>query len=202
MYESGDVTCALTYVHGEKETIVAALPMTLVQALERVLQDRHPDRGIRYNAWTRLHMLFLDGVMSLVVPLVVDGQLAEYTLTRPLVVEGEDNIFTRMASLPLEPLHNVPHDNPAVLASITRARSVEVELESRAIDLADLPTTPERVWIDTANGWVGITGNMMLGVWLQRRDGRWGVVPPTATGAVIPNEDRFEVYKRGLSTII
>lgn len=197
-----ETTYALTHVYGEKESIVAALPVEIAYAMESVLRDRYPDRTIRYNPWTRLHMVLLEGGIQLCFPVLMDGQHAEAPLIRPLDAE-EGNIFSRMLALPVKPITGIALTDDKSIGSILRGRSAAVEAAMRAIDVEDLPSTRESVYIDTpSHGWVGITGNLMLGVWLRRRGTDWDVVTPLGTGATFPTADRYESYKRNLSTIL
>lgn len=197
-----DVTYALTHVHGEKESIVAALPVEIAYAMESVLRDRYPNRIIRYNPWTRLHMVLLKGGILLCFPVLMDGQHAEAPLIRPLDAE-EGNVFARMLSLPVEPITGIALSDDKAISSILRGRSAAVEAAMRTIEVEDLPSTRETIYIDTSShGWVGISGNMMLGVWLRRRGTDWDIVTPLGTGATFPTADRFESYKRNLSTIL
>lgn len=196
---SAESRYALTYVYGEKETIVAALPIEIALAVELFLKQEHPNREVRYNAWTRLHLILLEGAIYMVFPFLIDGQHAEVPLARPIQAE-EGNLFSRLCSLPVEPITGVTVHDDKVLGSILRGRSAATEAAMRAVELDDIGSTPEHVWIDTAEGWKGVTGNLMLGVWLRRRGSEWGIVTPTGTGAVAPEGDLYEAYKRTMNT--
>lgn len=189
---------------GGGRVLTVALDVEVAFAVEKLLREANPGHEVAYNAWTRMHALLLSDGVYVHVPIAVDGRSTDHLFVLPFE-EGKASVnpLHALGRLPLEPIRELgTGDTLETLGSVMRGRTAQSEVEIRRLTYEDMRKLPEAIWMQRPGGrWSAALGNTMLGVWLSVKDGKWSIIPPTGTGAILPpsGEDRLVSYQGSLS---